>query len=208
MRSIVAAALVVLAGAGAARAQAPVGATTEDGRKVLLFPDGKWKPVAAPPPAGPGRPHVRAAAATERVDLLRGAMAIYVDPGQWKRQPATEDLTKTTFHHASGEAYGMIVAERLAIPLLKLKEIAISNARAAAPDAKVVFEETRHVNDIDVLVMQMEGTIQGIAFTYYGYYYSGPQGSLQVLTYTGTNLFAEYKGAFEEFLNGLTASKS
>ena len=102
----------------------------------------------------------------------------------------------------------MIVAERLAIPLLKLKEIAVSNARAAAPDAKVVFEESRRVNDVDVLAMQMEGTIQGIAFTYYGYYYSGPQGSLQVLTYTGTNLFAEYKPSFEQFLDGITAAKN
>ena len=203
-----AAAFLLLGCAGSAAAQSPVGATTDDGRKVLLFPDGKWKPAAVPSPAGTGKGgHLRSPRATERVDLLRGAMAIYVDPAQWKRQAETEDLTKTTFHHASGEAYGMIVAERLAVPLQRLKDIAITNARSAAPDAKVVFEESRHVNDIDVLVMQLEGTIQGIPFTYYGYYYSGPQGSLQVLTYTGTNLFAEYKAAFEEFLNGLTAAK-
>ena len=190
MKKLASAAFLLLACAAGAGAQAPVNATTEDGRKVLLFPDGKWKP-APPAPGGAGKgAFVRSPKATERVDLLRGAMAIYVDPAKWKKQPDTEDVTKTTFHHASGEAYGMIVAERLAIPLQRLKEIAITNARAAAPDAKVVFEETRHVNDVDVVVMQMEGTIQGIAFTYYGYYYSGPQGSLQVLTYTGTNLFA------------------
>lgn len=207
MKKLAAAAFLLLAGASGAAAQAPVNATTEDGRKVLLFPDGKWKPAPSPPSAGKGA-FVRSPKATERVELLRGAMAIYVDPAKWKKQPDTEDVTKTTFHHASGEAYGMIVAERLAIPLQRLKEIAIANARSAAPDAKVVFEESRRVNDVDVLVMQMEGTIQGIAFTYYGYYYSGPQGSLQVLTYTGTNLFAEYKPVFEEFLNGVTASKS
>jgi len=208
MTKLAAAAFLLLACAGGAGAQSPVNATTEDGRKVLLFPDGKWKP-APPAPTGAGKGgFVRSPKATERVELLRGAMAIYVDPAKWKKQPDTEDVTKTTFHHASGEAYGMVVAERLAIPLQRLKEIAITNARSAAPDAKVVFEENRHVNDVDVLVMQMEGTIQGIAFTYYGYYYSGPQGSLQVLTYTGTNLFAEYKAVFEEFLNGVTASKS
>jgi hypothetical protein len=204
MKQLAAAAFLLLGCAGGAAAQSPVNATTEDGRKVLLFPDGKWKLAATPAPSAGKGGFVRSPKATERVELLRGAMAIYVDPAKWKKQADTEDVTKTTFHHASGEAYGMIVAERLAIPLQRLKEIAITNARSAAPDAKVVFEETRHVNDIDVLVMQMEGTIQGIAFTYYGYYYSGPQGSLQVLTYTGTNLFAEYKAAFEEFLNGVS----
>ncbi|HET8648134.1 MAG TPA: hypothetical protein VFO85_21740 [Vicinamibacteria bacterium] len=199
------AAILVLATAGPAPAgQTPARATTEDGRKVLLYPDGKWKyeplPKATP---GPRKVHARVSAATEKVDLLRGGMTLFIDPGKWKLTPS-EDPTKMSFRHASGEAYGMVVAERLAIPLPRLKEIAISNARDAAPDVRVTFEEPRRVNEVDVLAMQMEGTIQGIPFTYYGYYFSGPQGSLQLLTYTGSNLFAEYKPEFEDFLNGLT----
>lgn len=186
----------------------PARATTEDGRKVLLFPDGRWRYEPAPaPPAGARKVHARGIAATERVDLLRGAMALFIDPGKWKQTPS-EDPTKISFRHASGEAYGMVVAERLAIPLPRLKEIAIRNARDAAPDVKVTFEEPRRVNDVDVLAMQMEGSIQGIPFTYYGYYFSGPQGSVQLLTYTGSNLFAEYKREFEAFLDGLTPAAS
>jgi hypothetical protein len=196
----------VLLVAGAAQGQPAARATTEDGRRVLLYPDGRWKYEPAAPAADSGKggkAYARATAATERVDLLRGGMTLFVDPGKWK-QTASDDPTKISFRHASGEAYGMVVAERLAIPLPRLKEIAINNAREAAPDVKVTLEERRRVNEVDVLAMQMEGTIQGIPFTYYGYYFSGPQGSVQLLTYTGSNLFAEYKPEFEDFLNGLT----
>jgi hypothetical protein len=202
---ILAAVPLLLAAAPWASAQAPTRATTEDGRTVLLYPDGTWKPVPVSParPAS-GKAFARAAAATERVDLLRGGMALFVDPAKWSKAPS-EDPTKISFRHSTGEAYGMVVAERLAIPLARLKEIAISNAREAAPDVRVSFEESRRVNELDVLAMQMEGTIQGIPFTYYGYYYSGPQGSVQLLTYTGSNLFGEYKAEFEDFLNGLVS---
>jgi hypothetical protein len=52
--------------------------------------------------------------------------------------------------------------------------------------------------------MVMKGTIEGIQFVYYGYYYAGKAGTIQLLTYTSQNLFAEYKSEMTELLNGLT----
>lgn len=52
-------------------------------------------------------------------------------------------------------------------------------------------------------MMQMSGTIRGMRFTYYGYYYSNSNGTIQLLTYTGENLFPNYLNDIEEFLNGL-----
>jgi hypothetical protein len=199
---IAAVALLIPFAATPARADDPVRATTEDGRRVLLYPDGRWKYASPSPAARGGKVHARGSAATERIELLRGGMALFIDPGKWRQTPS-DDPTKIGFRHASGEAFGMVVAERLAIPLPRLKEIAVRNAREAAPDIKVTMEEPRRVNDVDVLAMQMEGHIQGIPFTYFGYYFSGPQGSVQLLTYTGSNLFSEYRPEFEDFLNGL-----
>ena len=99
MRILAAAVLAALA-AGPAAAQAPTRATTEDGRKVLLYPDGRWKyaPAGSPAP-GAGKVHARAPAATEKVDLLRGGMALFIDPSKWKQTPS-EDPTKISFRHS------------------------------------------------------------------------------------------------------------
>ena len=55
--------------------------------------------------------------------------------------------------------------------------------------------------------MQMGGTAKGIPFVFLGYYYSGKEGSIQVITFTADNLFDEYRKEFEEFLNGFEIAK-
>lgn len=206
MRAALAALFVVPAAiAGLAHAQVPVRATTDDNRKVLLYPDGTWKYEGSDGRAlssASARARYRAPAATTKVSLLRGQATFSYNPAKW-RPTQSKDPDKTTFQHVNGDGYAMIIAERLEIPLQKLKEIAVANARQAAPNIKVILEEPVKVNGLDVVAMQMQGTIQGIDFIYYGYYRSSPQGSIQVLTYTGRNLFSEFKPDFEEFLNGL-----
>ncbi len=68
-------------------------------------------------------------------------------------------------------------------------------------------EEYRMVNGIKVLMLQMEGTTQGIKFTYLGYYYSNSNGSVQFVTYTSQSLFAKFKAQSEELLNGIVEVK-
>ena len=83
------------------------------------------------------------------------------------------------------------------------REIALENAKAAAPDVKVLFEETRNINKKDVLCMKFNGTVRGIPLTYYGYYYGGKQGAIQLLSFTGTDLFEKYEKDMTDLLNGL-----
>jgi hypothetical protein len=52
-------------------------------------------------------------------------------------------------------------------------------------------------------VLQVDGTIQGIPFRYYGYYHSTDAGTVQVIGYTGQTMFEEYRREITEFLNGL-----
>ena len=146
------------------------------------------------------------AGATERVAFLAGKGALAFDPSKWK-QTKSETGGKLNFQHISGDGYAMIIAERIAIPAEQFRDLAIANMHEVAPDGRVVEETRRKVNGADVRVMRLEGTAKGIAFTFLGYYYSGPAGSVQVVTYTGTALFDEYRADFEEFLNGLKVGK-
>jgi hypothetical protein len=101
----------------------------------------------------------------------------------------------------------MFITEKIEIPLTELKNIALGNAKAAAPDIKLIKEEYRMVNGIKMLHLQMDGTIQGIKFTYLGYYYSNESGTVQLLTYSSQKLMKENSGLCEELLNGLVEVK-
>ena len=68
---------------------------------------------------------------------------------------------------------------------------------------EITKEEYRIVNGAKVLLLQMNGTMQGIKFSYYGYYFSNSNGTVQFVTYTSTNLITSYLPKIELLLNGI-----
>jgi hypothetical protein len=203
--------LSLTAAAGMAMLQSPVlsqdvtRARTEAGKEVLLYPDGTWKYAEDKrPPLSHVSPLVRPPSAKMEYKIKEGRFSLWVDPGKWTRspEPATPSM-ELELTHSSGDGYVMVIAERLPIPMGSLKEIVLENARKAADDAQAVLEERRIVNGHELLCLQIEGKIKGIPFTYYGYYYSGESGTVQVITYTGRSLFKEFLADFTSLLNGL-----
>lgn len=97
----------------------------------------------------------------------------------------------------------MLISEKIQIPITELKDIAIENAKSVSSDLKLIKQEYRKVNNIEVLLLQMSAEIKGIKFMYYGYYYSNENGTIQLLTYTSEKLFSGFINEIELFLNGL-----
>ena len=129
------------------------------------------------------------------------AMAINYNSKTWK-QNASKESGHFTFDHVRGDGYAMVIAERIGIPLDSLPEIALSNAKEVDPNAHITFREKRVVNGVEVWFLKLDAETSGIPITYYGYYYGGKSGTVQVLTYTGRNLVPEYEKDFMDFLNG------
>jgi hypothetical protein len=180
-------------------------ATTEDGRKVILKKDGSYKFVDSPKPSTVKSPasYQKPEKATAVFMPKGDRFLIWYDPSVWRHEKKSSDSDKPSFEHRDGDIGAVVLAERVEMSLEDLKEMAIANAREAAPDIRVIFEENRVVNGKNVLCMKMQGTTQGIRFVYYGYYYAGKAGVIQHLTYAPANLFSEYESVMTEFLNGL-----
>jgi len=178
-------------------------ATTESGKKVLLWPNGTWKPVPEPSTPKPGGDYQRPKHSTDRITFPKSKFTVYYDASIWKKV-GPEQPTRQTYQHKDGDGYAVVIAERMQAPLETLKNLALTNAKNVAPDARFAFEETRTVNGLKVLVLQIKGTMQGMPITYFGYYYTGTEGCIQILTYTTDNLFDEFKNDFQAFLNGFT----
>jgi hypothetical protein len=131
------------------------------------------------------------------------------DDQKWMEETIDEESpAEYSFAHVDGDVYAMVIAERLTFGLDSLKKIALENAQSLDPNAKITMEEKRKVNGVEVLAMQIEGTMDGIGFIYYGYYFTGKLTSIQLVTYTNTDLFAQYEDELTEFLNGLQVDSS
>ncbi|MEE9441727.1 MAG: hypothetical protein V3V99_03570 [candidate division Zixibacteria bacterium] len=138
----------------------------------------------------------------------KGKYGIWINDNKWlKGKLGINADAEYEFEHINGDAHAVILYSKSELTIEKLRELALANARSAALNAKSVFEEERIVNGVEILCLQINGTINTTPFTYYGYYYTGRNGTLQAIAFTRQNLFAEYKRDFEDLLNGLEIKK-
>lgn len=178
-------------------------ATTDDGKKVILNADGTWEYITDKTKDKGDITEFKTPKTSKT--LIKGKKEMYgvwYNKDKWsivKDDNADADLS---FKHIDGDAYAMVIAERIPLPIEKLKEIALENARAVAPDAEIIEEKEIIVNGQNIVHMKMQGTIEGINFVYYGYYYASKIGSIQFLAYTSSNLLEDYEQDFQDLLNG------
>lgn len=187
---------------------AQIKAITEKGDEVILRQDGTWSYTDS-------KTENTTPIDTNRISFKKNDKAgfqvksnkvscgVYIDPKKWSfSKNKGDDASEMSFTLKEKDGYAMLITEKIEIPFETLKMAALSNAREVAPDVSIVKEEYRKVNDKFVLMLQMSGTLSGIRFTYLGYYYSSPNGTVQLITYTASNLFNEYAADLEDFLNG------
>lgn len=194
---------------------AQTNAVTEDGDKVVLYDDGTWE-YADEVSDGVNDTIVADeillnplsfSKSDESTFLLRSErinIGCWVDTTKWSINKAPDnEAAEFEINHRGEDLYGMMITEKLDLPLESLANIALDNARDAAPDVKVLDKQYRYVNGIKVLMMRMTGTIQEIKFSYYGYYYSTPNGATQFLVYSSVDNVEKNMAEIEALLNGL-----
>ncbi len=185
-------------------------AITDQGDQIVLYADGTWKPIETDSLSQPQivmhpTPFKKSGNSTFLVKSNKANVGVWINSKKWSfRKGGGNDDIEYQFAAKGKDVYGMMIAERIEIPIESLAQIAFQNAQKQSADIYIVKREFRMVNGKKVLLMQMNGTIQGIKFSYYGYYYSNPGGTVQMVTYTSQNLFQDQLAYAEELLNGLT----
>jgi len=161
--------------------------------------------VAAPPtvPIAPsGNVDSAASGGYGILEVLDGRMSVRYDASKWKPAPSSGP-GRFEFSYVPGEGVAVVIAEGTAMTADKVAETAFANIRKQDSGARVTLKQKRRVAGADVWFQTVEATIKRTPITYYGYYYGGPAGALQVLTSTSRKLIGASEKDFLEFLNGL-----
>jgi len=181
-------------------------AVTDKGEEVILYDNGTWKSLEKKTGWETRLDTLKFTKPASSKFLVKSSVVdngIWLDPKVWQFKKGKEgDAMEYKFTLTGQDAYAMFISERTQIPLNTLEEVALKNAVDAAPDAKLIKQEVRNINGLTVYLLQMEGTISGINFVYYGYYYSDENGTVQFVTYTAKNLLKKYLPEMESLLNG------
>jgi hypothetical protein len=175
-------------------------ATTREGKTVILSPDGTWKEASDNKGGATNKP----ASATVVKTGQRVSYRVWFDPKDWGMDPApSNEAAEYELENTQGEAWALIIPERLNIGLEAASRIVIDNARDAATKVTVVSEKRVTVNGRQMVELRYDAVIQGMEISYLAVVYSGDEGTVQVLTMTTTNLFKEHEGQFRKLLAGL-----
>ena len=183
-------------------------AVTEAGDQVILYKDGRWiyadkDSVKTDDIPINNKSFGKSKTASFLVKSKRINIGCWIDPKVWKfRSAETPSAAEFEFDHVNGSLYGLIISENLDIPTESLANLAVNNAREAAPDIKVTAKEYRIVNGTKVLMLRMAGTIEDIRFSYYGYYFAADGGAMQFLVYSSDTFMDENIDTVEQLLNG------
>ena len=196
--------LLLFAGFGFAQQSA----VTQTGEEVTLYDDGTWVYVHKDSinrdelPTNPLH-FSKNDSSTFLLKSTRLNVGCYLNPRKWtfKRTDDTE-AAEFEINDMTDGLYGLMITEKLELPLESLANIALDNARDAAPDVRIIQKEYRYVNGLKILMMRMTGTIQGIKFSYYGYYYTSLSGATQFLVYSSDEIVEGHIADIEALLNG------
>lgn len=204
--------LCLILGLGDAVAQTK--AITDEGREVLLLNNGTWSYVKDSTEVNlsssdslklnPAK-FSKSIGASFLVKSKIFNVGVYMNPTKWtfSGHRDNEKNPEYRFSLKSGEAYVMMVTEQTQVSLEGIRDLALLNAQKASVDIKETAAEYRMVNGLKVLCLKMEGTVKGIKFVYFGYYYSNNNGIVQLLGFSSQQYFKTIQKEIESFLNGL-----
>jgi len=187
---------------------AQINAITETGDEVILFEDGTWQYINDSISYDEEIPFNETVFEKDKkstflVKSKKANVGIWINPKEWSFAKGEEgEATEFKFQKKGDDFYAMLITENVPIPVETLKNIAVDNAANVAPDIKVEQLEYRTVNGLKVINMQMTGSTQGIRFTYYGYYFSNDDSSVQFVTYSGEKMMKNNIELVETLLNG------
>ena len=205
--------LIVIGVLGVHYAFAQTRAVTETGDEVILYDDGTWKYQNEDDvekmiiPINP-KLFTKDKGSTFLLKSNKIEVGIWINPKEWSFKKLDDSSAQEyELQLKKEDLRGIILTEKAEIPLQSLRLIALRNARNAAPDVEIVEEEYRNVNGLNVLSLKMKGTVEGMKFAYYGYYYSSSIGTVQFITFTFQNLMDKYLVECEKLLNGFVEIK-
>jgi len=140
------------------------------------------------------------------MSFLQGHATLQYDSGHWKAEQ-TNDAAITQYVHDSNALFARVIAEKVEIPLEKMADVAVENARKLDPNARETQRGYRTVNGRRMLFVEFEATANNLPITYYGHYYSDSSGTVQIIGWTHRTIIDSYRDDIEAFVSGFSIKK-
>lgn len=104
------------------------------------------------------------------------------------------------------DSFAIVIAEKPNVGIDNLVSLAKSNLQEVSESFELIEESVVNKEGTAFVDLIANAKIDGTEITYYNRYYAGEEGSIQVSTFTYSNLFDENRSSLRDFLDGLSIS--
>lgn len=176
-------------------------AIAEDGRKVILSSDGRWRFDTSAPRA----PGTAAGDGASPYQTKVRKFSVAYDMGAWApvAQREGEEVTRRSFRHKTLPLHAVVLADEFPVSTTGVRSIILSNMRNAGATPFVLREQESLIDGKTVGNIRVAAAMSGVDFVYSGTYYGDNDGNVQVMCFTAQQLFHKHAAECEAFTAGL-----
>lgn len=131
-------------------------------------------------------------------DFLGGNFSVRLDPGRWEIDTENTISIDDDFQYVANDTWIRIIAEEAELGYEYMLEAILSNAQDADPNARIIENGFRNVNNINIMWATIDAEVTSIPITYYYHVYTGTEGTVQIISFTMQNIFENRLELIEE----------
>ncbi|MBA3849009.1 MAG: hypothetical protein C0502_03310 [Opitutus sp.] len=184
----------------------------------LYFASAEWPGGRTPPPlaAGflaslavqPAFANARAAEERERWrEIAQDNFKLRYDATRWFLDPESKDPHSSVLLRVDELAEAEFTTSPGRNPAATMEETVLAGARESAESVKLVRRGRKLRGSATVEELRFTVRADGVNYENHGYFYSGPEGTVQVRAWSPAKTFAKVEGDIGELLDGLTISR-
>ncbi|MBP6864748.1 MAG: hypothetical protein KBC32_05680 [Candidatus Didemnitutus sp.] len=140
-------------------------------------------------------------------ELAQGNFQLRYDSSRWFRDPATVEENLIVLLRVDELAE----AEFMAGPQVQaatMEELVLATAKESAERVTMRRRGKKLQGSTTVEELRFSVRVDGVTYENHGYFYNGPEGSVQVRAWSPEKNFAEVEGDIAELLDGLSIAKA
>lgn len=140
-------------------------------------------------------------------ELAAGRFRLRYDATRWYRDPTDADPGIFNLLRADQRAEAQLIAESHPVPGGDIERAVLDTVRESAESVTVRRRGRKLRGAAEVTELEFAVRVNGASYVNHGYFYSGPEGAVQLRGWAEDAEFRQIEGNIGELLDGLTVSK-
>ena len=137
-------------------------------------------------------------------ELTVGKFRLRYDASRWFLDPEAKDPEAVVLLRLDEMAEAEFLTSKERNPAATMEETVMAHARENAESVRLLRKAKKYRGSSTIEELRFTARVEGVTYENHGYFYSGPEGTVQLRAWSPDRTFARVEGDIAELLDGLS----